>query len=140
MKTYNARKVFNFDDVLPLDGEDTVDIILLGGSVNVRIFYTDSDTDEKMLLTLIFDYSGYFLKSTIPGYGVFGYEGKTDPSTLDSLVEYERSDWVDNICKFTEWGGLRLSHYKAFFLSAGIVLDVVSPSWRILDPVKVSST
>ena len=139
MKTYNARKVFDFDDVLPLRGEDSVDVTSTE-NVTVQIFYTDSDTKEKMLLKLIFDYSGYLLLSTIPGYSVFEYEGKTDLSTLDSLVEYERSDWVDNIYKFTEWRGLRLSHYKAFFLSAGIVLDVVSPSWRILDPVKVSST
>ena len=127
MKTYNAKSVFDLDQFLPSDGEDSVELIYKDGSLFANIFYVDATLDQSMVLSIEFKMAFYFIKSSIPGFSVFSYQQVLGLDMLGSLIEYDRSEWVSSINQSTRLEGLK--HYRIMLHSTGTVLDVACISW-----------
>jgi hypothetical protein len=124
-----AKKVIDLDEFLPLDGEDRVDIFYEDGSLRLEIFYESTDGKRVSRLVIEFINADYFVKSPFPGYSLFNPRQEQDISLLHSLVEYEKSDWIDVAC-----GGSAhetRKHYRIIFHSVGMALHVISGTCKV---------
>jgi hypothetical protein len=143
----NAREVFNLNDLLPLDGEDRLEISTDGGELNIDIFYETSDTEPRTAkLRIHFPFAPYFVKTPFPGYGIIedmSVDGKkisgndAEMLFLNSLVEYRYSIMLDGLHKSSEKYEFRsyadCKHYRLFLHSVGVAINVIAESCKIIN-------
>ena len=150
----DIREVLNLNDLLPLDGEDGLEMSTDGSKLNVDILYETSDAEPRAAkLRIHFPCAPYFIKTPFPGYGIIediSVDGKKiagnneDISSdgagtllLNSLVEYRRSIMLDGLRKSSEKYGFRsyanYKHYRLFLHSIGIAINIIAESCEIVN-------
>jgi hypothetical protein len=85
---------------------------------------------EKKLGRDFFVRAKHFFKSPLPGISLFSSPEDKDPSLLNSLVEYEKSELID---KDLSCGLSSYKHYRLFLHSSGVVINVVAKSLKVTD-------
>ncbi|GHU09137.1 hypothetical protein FACS1894158_18650 [Betaproteobacteria bacterium] len=136
MQLSDPVQILNLNDFLPLDGEDKIEIFTDGGELNLDIFYEVAGVESRTAkLRIHFSYAHYFVKTPFPGYSFIYGPDDSDSSLLYSLVEYQRSDVLDQMCKFSEENGFRhytgYKHYRLFLHSVGVAIHVIAKSCEI---------
>lgn len=129
MNLDHAKQVVDLDEFLPPDGEDRVDLFYEEGSLRLEIFYESSNDQRESKRVIEFIHADHFIKSPFPGYSIFRSQQKQDVSLLNSLIEYEKSDWILTV--YGDKGHVNRKHYRILFHSVGMALHVLCGSWKI---------
>jgi len=130
VKLSNPRKVFDLDDFLPADGEDSFDISYSQGDLNLDIYYEPDDSEEELCKRIRFTKARHFFKSPFPGVSFFNCVDDKDLSLLNSIVEYEQSELLEK--DSASPGSAGYKHYRLFLHSSGVVIYVVALSLDVL--------
>lgn len=132
LKVSQPIEIINlYDDYLPLDGEDSLRVNYSESTLDVIVEFCSKHTDLEQEVIIRFSKVNSFLKIPFPGYALFDED--LDPPYFESLVEYQSSEFVDNVTNFFEKSIFKYKHYRIFFLSVNITVYVIAESVRIIE-------
>lgn len=130
MKLSNPKEIFDLNDILPPDGEDGVELHYVEGDLKIKLYYQSNDGADYNK-TICFYSARHFIKGSFPGFSLFSCEQDTNISLLDSIVEYEESEFLESTLSASFVNDFK--HFRVFFHSAGITMHVIAKSVEILD-------
>lgn len=130
MNLSSPKIAYDLRPILPLDGEDRIDIIHSGDSVLLRIIYQPAESPREMVCGINFVGVRFFIESPFPGAGVFFCPDDGIVEMLESLVEYDHSDLVEAESEFS--GDDELRHYRIFLHSVGVAINVIAEKYEVL--------
>ena len=130
MKQSSPKSILDLYDFLPLDGEDKIELHHTEGNLNLILFY-ESDETKVTQKTICFNSALQFSKGLFPGYSFFSCKEDNDVSLLDSLVEYEESEFLEKSIDKCIRDDFK--HYRLFLHSVGIALHVIAKSIEVID-------
>lgn len=129
MKLSKPKEIYNLDKFLPPDGEDTVEISLSSGQLDIDIFYEPLESKKEQKKTIRFRDVRHFFKSPFPGVSLANCPDDRNLELLHSLVQYEYSELLDNDPGSIESSNYK--HYRIFLHSVGMAIYVVAESTEI---------
>lgn len=131
MKLSSPKKVFDLDNFLPPDGENSYDMSFSRGDLTLDIYYESDDSKGEQKKRVRFVKARHFFKSPFPGISFFDCPDDRDLSLLNSIVEYENSELLDKDSEFP--GSSNYKHYRVFLHSVGAAIYVVAKSIEVSD-------
>lgn len=127
MKLSGPKEVFDFDTVLPLDGEDRFDLCYSERQVVLSVFYcTEFDDLAEQKIVIRFDGAKYFFKMPFPGRSIFICSDDEEVRLINSLVVYDYSEMI--AADMRDASVSLYKQYRLFLHSVGVAIYVVAES------------
>lgn len=128
MQLSNPKQIYDLDRFLPSDGESGLEMRFADGNLYLDISYEKED-GTLVQRDVQFIHAKYFFKTPFPGYSFFSCPDDRNLSLLNSLVQYESSEFLEVELEKSESGEYK--HYRLFLHSTGVAIHVIANSCEV---------